>query len=174
MAGANEIFENLGKTFTRTADMVVKKTDEFLAVQKVKNKKSALEKQMNSTYLRIGKQIFEEYAAGDAMAEDIAGLCEKIKKLQGEIEDCNSEIEDIKGSVVNEPRRHSAHRDANVEDAEFESADEEDDFDFFDKEEAEDDEEEEVEEPVTAASEEADAEETDPASETEEEIPEEE
>ncbi len=173
MAGANEIFENLGKTFTRTADMVVKKTDEFLAVQKVKNRKSALEKQMNSTYLRIGKQIFEEYAAGGAMAEDIAGLCEKIKKLQGEIENCNSEIEDIKGSVVNEPRRHSVHRDANVEDAEFESADEEDDFDFFDKEEVEDDE-EEAEEPVKAAPEEADAEEAEPTAETEEEIPEEE
>ena len=34
MANATDFFDNLGKTISRTADMVAKKTDEFISVQK--------------------------------------------------------------------------------------------------------------------------------------------
>lgn len=100
MANASEIFENLSRTFSKTADRMAKKTDEFISVQKVKNKKNTLENQVNSTYRTIGKIMFAEYAAGEFVSEEIAELCEKIEGLQKQIEECTSQIADIKGVQI--------------------------------------------------------------------------
>lgn len=141
MASANDFFENLSKTFTKTADKVAKRTDEFISVQKVKSKKNSLENQMNSTYREIGKIVFAEYAKGNPLSEDLAKLCEKIKKYQKEIDICKSEIADIKGVKVcdscGSPIPEEADycmkcgnpkpADDDVEDAEFENAADPDD-----------------------------------------------
>lgn len=136
MANASDIFESLSRTFTETADKVAKKTDEFISVQKVKSRKNSLESQMNSAYRSIGKTIFKEYADGNAVSEDVAKLCEKIKKLQKEIEVCTSEIADIKGVKVCDSCGNPIPEEADfcmkcgspkpedeVEDADFEAAD---------------------------------------------------
>ncbi|MDO4616787.1 MAG: zinc ribbon domain-containing protein [Lachnospiraceae bacterium] len=152
MANTSEFFENLGKTFSRTADKVVKKTDEFINVQKIKSKRNTLENQMNTAYRNIGKQIFREYSSGSPVSEDIAKICEKIKKLQKEIDACTSEIADLKGVTVcdtcgspipdeadycghcGNPKPEGDH----VEDAEFEHVEpEEFDFDWDDEDEEE-------------------------------------
>lgn len=100
MADASEIFENLSRSLTRTADKVAKKTDEFISVQKVKSRMNTLENQKKNTYRTIGQMIFEEYENGNPLSEELAKLCEKIKKLQKEIDQCGSEIADIKGMKV--------------------------------------------------------------------------
>lgn len=140
MANASEIFENLSRTFTKTADKVAKKTDEFISVQKVKNRMNTLENQKKATYRTIGQMIFEEYEKGNPLSEELAKLCEKIKKLQKEIDSCGSEIADIKGVKVCDSCGSPIPEEADycmkcgnpkgddVEDAEFEDA-EQDAFD---------------------------------------------
>lgn len=100
MANVNGFLENLGRTFEKTADKVVKKTDELISVQKVKSRKNSLENQMDAAYRSIGKIVFQEYAKGSPVSEEIAKYCEKIKKLQKQIDICVSEIADIKGEKV--------------------------------------------------------------------------
>ncbi len=156
MANTSDFFENLSRTFSKTADKVVKKTDEIVKVQKVKNKKSTLQNQADKAYKNIGRMIYEEYLEGRPLPEDIAKVCEKIKKLEKEIDACTSEIADLKGEAVCEncgspipegadfcmkcgtPRPVDADAD-DVEDADFETVDpdDEDDFDFDDEEEEE-------------------------------------
>lgn len=124
MANASEFWGNLKKNLTVTADRAVKKTDEIISVQKVKNKKYTLEKQVDTTYRSIGKMIFDEYTEGSPISEDLAKLCEKIKKLQKEIEACREEIADIKGEAVSNSR--GPVREDDIEDAEYAEADPED------------------------------------------------
>lgn len=126
MANASEIFETLKKTLTVTADKAAKKTDEIIAVQKVKNKKASLEKQMDGTYRSIGKKIFDAYREGSPLAEDLAKLCEKISTLQEEIEACKEEIADIKGEPIGNSR--GPIREEEIEDADFEEADSEEEL----------------------------------------------
>lgn len=102
MASTNDFFENLSKTFTKTADKVAKRTDEFISVQKVKSKKNGLERQMNSAYREMGKIIFAEYENGSPLSEELAELCEKVKKCREGIEICRSEIADIKEGTSDE------------------------------------------------------------------------
>ena len=51
MANASEFFESLGKSISRTADRVVKKTDEFVAIQKIKNQISSLEQKIDRDFI---------------------------------------------------------------------------------------------------------------------------
>ncbi len=97
---ANDFFDNLLNSFGKTADKVVKKTDEFVSVQKVKNKKSSLESKVSATYRNIGKQIYQEYKKGGAVSGEIAAYCARIEELQKEIDACNEEIADLKGEVI--------------------------------------------------------------------------
>lgn len=100
MANASEIFEGLSRKFSKTVDKAAKKTDEFISVQKVKSRMTTLENQKRNTYRTIGQMVFEEYEKGNPISEEMAKLCEKIKKLQKEIDSCSSEIADIKGVKV--------------------------------------------------------------------------
>lgn len=97
MANASEFFESLSRSFTKTADKVAKRTDEFISVQKVKSRKNSLENQVSASYRTIGKLVHQDYLNGEMVSEEIAELCEKIEALKKEIELCSSEIADIKG-----------------------------------------------------------------------------
>ena len=45
MANATEFFDNLGKAISKTADIVAKKTDEFISVQKLRGRKDVYKRQ---------------------------------------------------------------------------------------------------------------------------------
>ncbi|MDO4490404.1 MAG: hypothetical protein Q4B85_05015 [Lachnospiraceae bacterium] len=103
----------------------------------MKSRQNSLKNQMNATFTAIGKEIFQEYSRGNAISEDMAKLCEKIKRLQKEIEKCASEIEDLKGVNVCDSYAGPV-KEEQVEDVDFDTPDEdseEEDADEYFKEE---------------------------------------
>ena len=99
-ANATEFFDNLGKAISKTADMVVKKTDEFISIQKLRSHKSVLEAKLDNTFKRIGETVYEGRENGTEYPEEIERLCHEIDVLRREIAVCKAEIAERKGEKI--------------------------------------------------------------------------
>ena len=100
MANASEFFESLGKSISRTADKVVKKTDEFISIQRIKAQISAYEQKINNNFKKIGQSIYEKNTGGEEFSEEIDSLCQEITCLRTEIAACREEIAKKKGAKI--------------------------------------------------------------------------
>lgn len=100
MANANEFLENLGKTLSETAKSVGEKTDEFIAIQKLRSQQSTLENEIKKNYKDLGEMIFQRFVGGEAFPEDISEICQEILKLQSDIAECKETIAEKKGLSV--------------------------------------------------------------------------
>ena len=100
MANGSEFFESLGKSISRTADKVVKKTDEFISIQRIKAQISAYEQKINNNFKKIGQSIYEKNTGGEEFSEEIDSLCQEITCLRTEIAACREEIAKKKGAKI--------------------------------------------------------------------------
>lgn len=100
MANATEFIDSLGKAITKTADIVVKKTDEFISVQKLRGRKNVLETKLDNTFRNIGETVYANRKSGTESPEEIADLCRKIDALRQEIDECRREIAVKKGAKL--------------------------------------------------------------------------
>lgn len=98
MANANEFFSTLGKTISRTANMVGRKTDEFVTVQKIRNRRNNLEEQVELSCRKIGELIYEEYSEGKEIPEQLEKICRSIEEKKKEIGECREQIALVKGA----------------------------------------------------------------------------
>ena len=99
-ANATDFFETIGKSLSKTADKVAKKTDEFLTIQKLKGKISSLERKTDDTFLKIGETIYQRSEEGQCFDEEISGLCQEIVSLQAAIMVCRDEIAAKRGNKI--------------------------------------------------------------------------
>ena len=97
---ANDFFENLGKTLSETAKSMGEKTDEFIAVQKLRSQQSSLESEVKNSYKTIGEMVFQKFVNGEAYSEEIADVCREIMQLQSEIAECKERIAGKKGQTI--------------------------------------------------------------------------
>lgn len=102
MANTNttDFFENLGKSLSRTADKVAKKTDEFLTIQKLKGKISTLERKTEDTFLKIGEAVYQREEEGQSFDQEITDLCKEIVSLRAAILVCRDEIAAKRGNKI--------------------------------------------------------------------------
>ena len=100
MGNANEFFSTLGKTLSRAANTVGKKTDEFVTVQKIRSRKNNLEEQVEVSCRKMGEMIFQQYADGEKLPEELARICQEIEKKKQEIADCREQIALVKGGKL--------------------------------------------------------------------------
>lgn len=98
MANANEFFSTLGKTLSRTANMVGRKTDEFVTVQKIRNRRNNLEEQVELSCRKIGELIYQEYSEGKEIPEELEKICCSIEEKKKEIGECREQIALVKGA----------------------------------------------------------------------------
>lgn len=97
---ANDFLENLGKTLSETAKTVGEKTDEFIAIQKLRSQQSTLENEIKKNYNDLGEMIFQRFVGGEAFPEDISEICQEILNLQSDIAECKETIAEKKGFSV--------------------------------------------------------------------------
>ena len=97
---AEDFFGNLSKTLKKTVESVGKKTDEFVEIQKIRSRQHSLEDQLEKNYQDIGQIIYSRFQNGEAMDENLAGLCKDISELEKEIAFCKDEVAGKKGQNI--------------------------------------------------------------------------
>ncbi|RHV88501.1 zinc ribbon domain-containing protein [Lachnospiraceae bacterium OF09-33XD] len=100
MANASGFFGNLGKSISKTADKVAKKTDEFISIQRIRGQVSSLEQQMNGDFKRIGEIIYQKNVNGESFSVEIKELCQEISSIRNEIAACREEIAAKRGDKL--------------------------------------------------------------------------
>lgn len=95
-----DFFEVLGKKLKETAESVEKRGNDFLELQKMRSQKRDYEAQRMKNFRDIGEIIYARYRDGEAMDEDVAGICDEILELSTKIADMKDEIAKIKGQSV--------------------------------------------------------------------------
>ena len=100
MANASEFFGNLGKSISKTADIVAKKTDEFISIQRIRGHISSLEQQMIGDFKKIGEIIYQKNVYGESFSVEINDLCQEISSIRNEIAACREEIAAKKGDKL--------------------------------------------------------------------------
>lgn len=108
----NDFLENLGKTLSETAKSVGEKTDEFIAIQKLRSHQTTLENEVKKNYRDMGEMVFQKFIDGEAFSEEIADICREVMQLQSEIAECKENIAQKKGQAICPACGASAPKDA--------------------------------------------------------------
>lgn len=104
-------FEGLGEKLGMTAEMVSNKAGEAvelvgnkageaLELQKLKGQIRTLEKSNESDLADIGRLIYEKFKAGDALEDELVGICEAIQNREESIAEYQQKMSDVKGDVA--------------------------------------------------------------------------
>ncbi|MGL6198548.1 MAG: hypothetical protein ACRC3H_06395 [Lachnospiraceae bacterium] len=95
-----DLFDDLGKRISETADEVVKRTGDAVEVQRIKAEIRTLKRSNERDYIDIGKMIYEKFLTGEVVDESFIGFCEEIETRDEKIEEYNDEINRIKEMKV--------------------------------------------------------------------------
>lgn len=90
-------FDGLGKKITDTVDVVGKKTNEVVEVQKIRSQMNSLEKNIEKNYIVLGKMMFAKFQDGEELSEEARALCEEITANTVLLDEYDNEIAEIKG-----------------------------------------------------------------------------
>ena len=90
-------FDGWGKKITETVDVVGKKTNELVEIQKLRSQISNLEKNIDKCYIELGKMMFEAFQDGEDICDEAKAYCEEITGSAVLIEEYKAEIVEIKG-----------------------------------------------------------------------------
>lgn len=97
---ASSFFSNLGDTLSKTVKEVSGRAGNAYETQKIKNKISGEEKQIQKIMADIGKIVYERYTEGVPVEEAQKTLCEQIDQRQEQIKTYNNMIDEIKEKIV--------------------------------------------------------------------------
>lgn len=92
-----DFFETIRQTITDTAEVVGKKTEEFVETQRLRNKVRVIRRNIQNGYEKLGEALYQKYTAGEEIEEDLKRLCEEIKESQKELAACKEDIAQKQG-----------------------------------------------------------------------------
>lgn len=99
-----EFFDNLkeglkdiGKTISEKADVVSKKTEEVVEVQKMKSQIRTLKRGNDRDFRDIGKMIYERFQKGEPFDNEFTELCEAIQERDASIAEYKEKVADLQG-----------------------------------------------------------------------------
>lgn len=97
---SDDFLKNISKTFRETMGTVGKKTDEFVEIQKIRNRQGQLESRIENNYQEIGRKIYCRFRNGEAFDEQLAELCREIMRMEKEVEACKEQVAEKKGQTI--------------------------------------------------------------------------
>ncbi len=74
----DDFFTEFGETLHQAAKEFSAKTDSFFESQKVRNKISGKQRQIDQCLKDVGNIIYKKFVDGEPMHEEVAALCEEI------------------------------------------------------------------------------------------------
>lgn len=87
-----DFFEDLGKRISETAEVVTKKTEEVVELQKLKNQIRTMERNNERDLRDLGKMVYEKYQIQEVTDPEVVEICEMIEKRDEAIADYEKEI----------------------------------------------------------------------------------
>lgn len=87
-----DFFEDLGKRISETAEVVTKKTEEVVELQKLKNQIRNMERNNERDLRDLGKMVYEKYQVQEVLDPEVTEICEMIEKREEAIADYEKEI----------------------------------------------------------------------------------
>lgn len=69
----DDFLNSLKQTITETAEVVGKKTEDIVEIQKLRNKLRSAGRNVEMDYRKIGEIIFQRFSDGEVMDEELAG-----------------------------------------------------------------------------------------------------
>ena len=89
--------KDVTKKTGEVVDVVAKKTEQTVEVQKLKNQIHVMERSNERDFKDIGKMIYDKFKKEEMTDEAWVELCESISDREGSIEEAKKEIARIKG-----------------------------------------------------------------------------
>ena len=93
-------FDDLKKTFTDAAEVVTKKTGDFVSIQKLRGQIYSLEHSVDKKYQELGAVVFDEYSKGETINDESAIVCEEISQINANIAELREELASKNGCTV--------------------------------------------------------------------------
>lgn len=91
---------DLGKIISEKAEVVSKKTEEAVEIQKIKSQIRVMERNNERDFQDIGKMVYENFKKGIQIDTEFVELCEAIEDREESIEEYNKQVADLKGMDV--------------------------------------------------------------------------
>lgn len=96
----DDFLENLRQTITDTAEVVGKKTEDLVEIQKLRSRIRNAQRNVEADYQKLGEIIYQRYIGGAVLDEELADVCSKIMELQKETASYKEELAGRKGQNV--------------------------------------------------------------------------
>lgn len=95
-----DVLSKLKKNFGETAEVIGKKTENFVEIQKLKSQIHTANREIAQNYEEMGEMIYRKYQQGETMDAEIAAICEDITELKAEVASCKEEITQYRGENI--------------------------------------------------------------------------
>lgn len=92
-----ENLESIGKVLAETAEVVAKKTEETIEIQKLKSQIRVMVRNNKRDFQDIGKMVYERFQKGQVDDVDFLEICETIEEREGAIDEYKRQVAVIKG-----------------------------------------------------------------------------
>ena len=95
-----DFFESLRQTITDTAEVVGKKTEDLVEIQKLRSRIRNAQRSMETDYKKLGEIIYQRYIGGAVLDEELADVCGLIMELQKETASYKEELASRRGQNI--------------------------------------------------------------------------
>ena len=92
-----DVLSKLKKNFGETAEVIGKKTENFVEIQKLKSQIHTANHEIAQNYEEMGEMIYRRYQQGETMDAELTAICEDITELKAEVASCKEEIGQYRG-----------------------------------------------------------------------------
>lgn len=93
---AKDFFGNLGQALSKTAREISGRAEDAYETQRLKNKISAEERQIDKIMADLGKIVYQRYKEDVPVDDAQKALCEQIDQRMNQIEQLRADINDLK------------------------------------------------------------------------------
>ena len=93
----DNFLKNLKQALTDTAEVVTKKTEDVVEIQKLRSKIYNAKKNVEVDYKKLGTIIYQRYLAGESMDEELVNICVTIHDMLETVEKYKDELAEKKG-----------------------------------------------------------------------------
>lgn len=95
-----DFFDGLRQTITETAEVVSKKTEELVEMQKLRSRIRNAQRDVQQEYKKIGEMMYRRFVDGEVMDEEMALVCEHIMDLKNQEAGYKEELANKKGRYI--------------------------------------------------------------------------
>jgi len=93
-------FEDISRTISDAAEVVGKKTEAFIKVQKIKGQIHSARRSVEKNYKDLGEIIFRRYAVGESVDEEVAIICEEVSQINANLAEMREELAKTRGCRI--------------------------------------------------------------------------